>query len=74
MRFFFSELLRLNSSTSSCWAANKSMQTGAEQDTPVLHVYGPGGPLPTIKKAADAFSREKYIPEIQRTSKGYRIC
>jgi accessory colonization factor AcfC len=42
-------------------AANTSMQAGAAQDTPVLHVYGPGGPLPAIKEAADAFGREKHI-------------
>ena len=42
-------------------AANTSMQAGAARDTPVLHVYGPGGPLPAIKEAADAFGREKHI-------------
>jgi accessory colonization factor AcfC len=42
-------------------AANTSMQSGAGQDTPVLHVYGPGGPLPPMKEAADAFGKEKHI-------------
>ncbi len=36
-------------------------QAGAGQDTPVLHVYGPGGPLPAIKEAADVFGKEKHI-------------
>ena len=42
-------------------AANTSTGAGAGQDTPVLHVYGPGGPLPAIKEAADAFGKEKHI-------------
>ena len=42
-------------------AANTSTETGAGQDTPALHVYGPGGPLPAIKEAADAFGKEKHI-------------
>ena len=42
-------------------AANRSMQAGAGQDTPVLHVYGPGGPLPAIKEAAEVFGKEKHI-------------
>jgi accessory colonization factor AcfC len=42
-------------------AANTSIQAGAGQDTPVLHVYGPGGPLPALKEAADAFGKEKHI-------------
>ena len=42
-------------------AANTSMHPGAAQDTPVLHVYGPGGPLPAIKEAAEAFGKEKHI-------------
>ena len=42
-------------------ATNTSMQAGAAQDTPVLHVYGPGGPSPAIKEAAEAFGKEKQI-------------
>ncbi len=41
--------------------ANTSTEAAAGQDTPALHVYGPGGPLPAIKEAADAFGREKHI-------------
>lgn len=37
------------------------VQAAAEQGSVVLHVYGPGGPLPAMKEAADTFSKEKHI-------------
>jgi accessory colonization factor AcfC len=37
------------------------VQTDAEQGAVVLHVYGPGGPLPAMKEAADTFGKEKHI-------------
>lgn len=44
---------------SAVWAAGARVQTDAKQSASVLHVYGPGGPLPAMKEAADACSKEK---------------
>ena len=37
------------------------VQADAEQGAVVLHVYGPGGPLPAMKEAAETFSKEKHV-------------
>jgi accessory colonization factor AcfC len=37
------------------------IQVNAEPEPIVLHVYGPGGPLPAMKEAADTFSKEKHV-------------
>jgi accessory colonization factor AcfC len=37
------------------------VQPDAEQGAVVLHLYGPGGPLPAMKEAAAAFSHEKNV-------------
>ena len=42
-------------------AAASSSQADAEQGAVVLHVYGPGGPLPAMKEAADTFSKEQHV-------------
>jgi accessory colonization factor AcfC len=46
---------------SSIWAAQTPAQPEAEQGSVVLHLYGPGGPLPAMKEAADTFSKEKHL-------------
>jgi accessory colonization factor AcfC len=46
---------------STVWAAGAPVQADAEQSASVLHVYGPGGPLPAMKEAADTFSKEKHV-------------
>jgi len=37
------------------------VQADAEQGAVVLHLYGPGGPLPAMKEAADTFSKEQHV-------------
>lgn len=46
---------------SAVWAAIAPVQAGTEQSASVLHVYGPGGPLPAMKEAADIFSKENHV-------------
>jgi hypothetical protein len=37
------------------------VQADAEQGAVVLHLYGPGGPLPAMKEAADTFSKVRAL-------------
>jgi accessory colonization factor AcfC len=53
-------LLLAGLSSSASFAA-PPVQADAEQSPVVLHIYGPGGPLPAMKEAADTFSKEKHI-------------
>src|ERR1700761_5602418 len=53
-------LLLVGLSSPASFAASP-VQTDAEQGAVVLHVYGPGGPLPAMKEAAEAFSKEKHV-------------
>jgi accessory colonization factor AcfC len=46
---------------STVWAAGTPVQENAEQSAVVLHVYGPGGPLPAMKEAAETFSQENHV-------------
>src|ERR1700688_3660821 len=45
---------------SAVWAAGTPAQSD-EQSAVVLHLYGPGGPLPAMKEAAATFSKEKHV-------------
>lgn len=39
----------------------KNLHEQEPKSLPVLHVYGPGGPLPAMKEAAAEFSGEQHI-------------
>jgi accessory colonization factor AcfC len=53
-------LLLVGLSSAASFAA-PPVQADGEQGTVVLHIYGPGGPLPAMKEAADTFSKEKHV-------------
>lgn len=42
-------------------SSTATAQDNARQGQLVLHIYGPGGPLPAMKEAAEAFGKEKRI-------------
>jgi accessory colonization factor AcfC len=59
--FRFAIALFLVTLPSAVCAGGVPVQTDTEQSASVLHVYGPGGPLPAMKEAADIFSKENHV-------------
>jgi accessory colonization factor AcfC len=59
--FYLAMASALTVLTVSNFPATMAAQMEAGPDMPVLHVYGPGGPLPAMREAAEVFGREKHV-------------